>query len=116
MKASFIDVEGIRTRYLHEGAGEPLLLIHGFGFSADVFARVVDPLAQRFRVMAPDILGHGFTDWKPFGSEPAPLFIANHLSNFLDALDIGRCVALGSSLGSVLAALMYLQRDAHPSF
>jgi pimeloyl-ACP methyl ester carboxylesterase len=110
VRAAFIDVDGVRTRYLHDGEGEALLLIHGFGFSADVWARVLDPLAQRFRVVAPDILGHGFTDWVDIGIEPAPIFMARHLSNFLDALGIGRCVALGSSLGGVLAALMYLYR------
>lgn len=110
MKASFIDVDGIRTRYLHDGQGEPLLLIHGFGFSADVWVRVLDALAARFQVVAPDVLGHGFTDWVDAGKEPAPLFMARHLSRFLDVIGIKCCVALGSSLGGVLAALMYLQR------
>jgi 2-hydroxy-6-oxonona-2,4-dienedioate hydrolase len=110
VKASFIDVEGIRTRYLHAGDGEPLLLLHGFGFSADVFVRVLDPLAQRFRVIAADLLGHGFTAWKDPGNEPALLFMAGHLSSLLHALGIGRCAVLGSSLGAVLAAWMHLQR------
>lgn len=110
MKASFVEVDGIRTRYLYAGDGEPLLLLHGFGFSADVFVRVVDPLGQRFSVIAPDLLGHGFTAWKDPGEEPALLFMARHLSSFLDALGIGRCAALGSSLGAVLAVWMHLQR------
>jgi pimeloyl-ACP methyl ester carboxylesterase len=110
LQASFIDVDGIRTRYLHGGEGESLLLIHGFGFSADVFVRVLDPLAQHFRVVAPDILGHGFTDWKDPGTVPVLLFMARHLSRLLDALGISRSVALGSSLGAVLAAWIYLER------
>ena len=115
MKASFIDVDGVRTRYLHEGEGEVLLLIHGFGFSADVFARVVDPLGRRFRVIAPDILGHGFTAWADFGNEPALLVMARHLSKLLDGLGVSRCAALGSSLGGVLAAWMHLERPQQVS-
>ena len=69
VRAAFIDIDGTRTRYLYEGdAGETLLLIHGFGLSADIWAHVLDPLAAQFSVYAPDILGHGFTDFKEPGA------------------------------------------------
>jgi pimeloyl-ACP methyl ester carboxylesterase len=74
VRAAFIDIDGTRTRYLYEGsANETLLLVHGFGLSADIWAHVLDPLAAHFSVYAPDILGHGFTDFKEPGDEPAPL-------------------------------------------
>ena len=110
MKVSFVDIDGIRTRYLHDGSGEGLLLIHGFGLSADAWAKVLDPLAERYAVFAPDILGHGFTDWVDPGEEAAPLFMARHLARFMDAVGIEKGAAVGSSLGGVLAPLLYFER------
>ena len=52
MGASFVDVDGIRTRYLHAGDGPPLLLIHGLGISADCWFYNVDVLARHFSVCA----------------------------------------------------------------
>ncbi len=111
VQVSFVDVGGIRTRYLYEGSGaETLLLVHGYGISADGWARVIDPLAERFRVCAPDILGHGFTDFKDPGEVGAPLFMARHLVEFMDVVGIEKCAIAGSSLGGVLAPLMYFER------
>ena len=111
MRAAFIDIDGTRTRYLYEGsADETLLLVHGFGLSADIWAHVLDPLAAHFTVYAPDILGHGFTDFKEPGGEPAPLVMTRHLEGFMDAVGIERCAVLGSSLGGLLAPLLYAAR------
>ena len=111
MQASFVDVEGIQTRYLHAGSGEEtLLLIHGYGISSDAWARVIDPFAERYTVFAPDILGHGFTDFKDPGAVGAPLFMAHHLVGFMDKVGIKKCAVAGSSLGGVLAPLMYFER------
>ena len=63
MRASFIDVGGITTRYLHAGEdhGQALLLIHGGGVAADTWLRNIEPLGREFAVYAPDNIGHGFT-------------------------------------------------------
>ena len=111
MQVSFVDVDGFRTRYIHEGSGDnTLLLIHGYGISADAWARVIDPLAEHYTVVAPDILGHGFTDFKDPGAVGAPLFMARHLVKFMDLVGIKRCAIAGSSLGGVLAPLIYFER------
>ena len=59
MKVSFADVDGARIRYYHEGGGEPLLLVHGFGASADCWGRTIDAFGERYRAVAPDLPGHG---------------------------------------------------------
>ena len=65
-EAKYVDVSGIRTRYLEAGRGEPMLLIHGghFGLvaSADVWNPAIDKLAEHFHVYAIDRPGQGFTD------------------------------------------------------
>ena len=111
MRAAFIDIDGTRTRYLYEGdAGDTLPLIHGFGLSADIWAHVLDPLAAHFSVYAPDILGHGFTDVKDPGADSAPLEITRHHEGFMDAVGVERYAVLGSSLGGLLAPLIYAAR------
>ncbi|HTE85866.1 MAG TPA: alpha/beta fold hydrolase, partial [Dehalococcoidia bacterium] len=56
----FVTGRKYRHRVIEAGGGEPLLLVHGVGSSAEVFARNVMPLAQRFHVYAIDALYHGY--------------------------------------------------------
>jgi pimeloyl-ACP methyl ester carboxylesterase len=56
---AFLPVNGIRLYYEVHGQGEPLLLLHGGGGSADHFAQMVPELAQHFRVITPDTRAHG---------------------------------------------------------
>ncbi len=106
MKARFIDVDGVRTRVLFEGAGPPLLLVHGVGVSADIFIRNIDVLAESFTVYAPDILGHGFTDRASFENEAPQVVAARHLSRVMEQLGATSYSALGSSYGGLIAALL----------
>ncbi|MDE0007606.1 MAG: alpha/beta hydrolase [Gammaproteobacteria bacterium] len=111
MKARFLDVAGVPTRVLYEGEdrGETLLLIHGFGSSADTWMRNIDPLAERFHVIAPDLVGHGFSGAVDLeGGPPHPKALA-HLFGVLAGLGIDRFVPCGSSYGGLLGALMYFE-------
>ena len=45
--------------YLDVGAGAPLLLLHGVGHSSTAWLRSLPALSSRFRVLAPDLPGHG---------------------------------------------------------
>src|SRR5580704_19680427 len=62
IKETFHDVGGIRTRVLEAGDGPPLLILHGTGGHAETYQRNIGPLSRHFRVLVPDMLGHGFTD------------------------------------------------------
>ena len=66
LDASFVDVEGIRTRYYGYGEGEPVVLLHGGNWSgsssANTWSRNVRGLAEQFAVYAPDRIGCGMTD------------------------------------------------------
>ena len=63
MKIKYVDVNGIRTRYLEAGTGEPLLLVHGGGFgrcynaSANDWDLNIDGFAKSFHVFAIDKIG-----------------------------------------------------------
>jgi 2-hydroxy-6-oxonona-2,4-dienedioate hydrolase len=110
MRISFTDVDGVKTRYYHEGDGYPLVLAHGGGVSADNWASSIDRLAKDFAVYAPDMLGGGFTDSIDLKGEPPQLHNVAHLRTFMDQLGIERCAIGGSSYGALISALTYFDR------
>ncbi|MDH4583223.1 alpha/beta hydrolase [Pseudomonas sp. BN415] len=63
-----MDFRGQRIRYWTAGEGEPLLLIHGFPTASWDWHYLWEPLARRFRVIACDLLGFGYSA-KPRGHD-----------------------------------------------
>jgi pimeloyl-ACP methyl ester carboxylesterase len=57
-----ITVNGDRVAYRDEGSGQVLLLIHGLGSSSYGWRGVMPKLSQKYRVIAPDLPGHGHSD------------------------------------------------------
>jgi pimeloyl-ACP methyl ester carboxylesterase len=96
-----IDLHGNRVAYRDEGTGEVLLLIHGMGGNSNNWREVIPTLSKKYRVIAPDLLGHGQTD-KPRGDYSLGAF-AVFLRDFLDALGIPRVTVIGHSLGGGIA-------------
>ena len=109
MQASYIDVDGINTRYLHAGGGNAnaLLLIHGGGLSADTWFRNIDALGAALAVYAPDSIGHGFTDPIDLGTDLPQPHTVGHLIAFMDAIGIDSFSVAGSSYGALIAGLVY---------
>jgi pimeloyl-ACP methyl ester carboxylesterase len=92
-----VQVFGQTIKYYDLGDGPPLLLIHGLGADADVWAFCLEPLSQRYRVIAPDLLGFGRSS-KPLISYRVPTFI-EVLDRFLRALAVPRVSLVGNSMG-----------------
>ena len=63
---SAFDFRGHRVFYRREGSGPALVLVHGYPTSSWDWAKIWAPLAARFDVIAPDMLGFGFSA-KPRG-------------------------------------------------
>lgn len=96
---------GVRTNYHDEGSGPPVLLVHGSGPGVSAWAnwrRNLPVLAKRFRVVAPDVLGFGYTD-RPPGARYDLDSWTKHLVGFLDALGLERTSVVGNSFGGALA-------------
>lgn len=55
----FIEFQGLRTHYLENGSGEPLILLHGFFFDSRMWSQSIDVLAERYKVYALDLWGFG---------------------------------------------------------
>jgi 2-hydroxymuconate-semialdehyde hydrolase len=95
---------GIETNYLDAGEGEPLVLVHGSGPGVTGYANwrfTIPPLSRRFRVLAPDIAGFGYTERKPNAAYDLDFWI-RHLVGFLDALGIKKAHFVGNSFGGGL--------------
>src|SRR6185369_949786 len=94
-----IDINGIEMYFEERGAGEPLVLLHGFTGAGADWAHVydLDELARRYQLVVPDLRGHGRS------TNPAGTFThaqcAQDVVALLDHLGIGRCRAVGMSLG-----------------
>ena len=109
-----ITAAGIRTNY-HDsgGAGAPVLLIHGSGPGVSAWAnwRLVMPaLAQQARVIAPDMVGFGYTE-RPQGFVYNMDAWVRQAVGLLDALGIARTDLVGNSFGGGLALALAI---AHP--
>jgi pimeloyl-ACP methyl ester carboxylesterase len=96
-----ISLHGDRVAYRDEGAGQVLLLIHGMGGNSNNWREVIPTLSKKYRVIAPDLLGHGQTD-KPRGDYSLGAF-AVWLRDLLDALGIPQVTVIGHSLGGGIA-------------
>ncbi|MDC2950560.1 alpha/beta fold hydrolase [Streptomyces heilongjiangensis] len=97
------ELHGYRFAYRMAGKGESaVVLIHGIGDSSATWADIIPGLAARYRVLAPDLLGHGASA-KPRG-DYSPGAYANGLRDLLSALGIERATLVGHSLGGAVAA------------
>lgn len=98
----FCTIHGYRRAYRIAGSGPVILLIHGIGDNSTTWAAVQSRLAERFTVIAPDLLGHGQSE-KPHGGDYSIAAYANRMRDLLHVLDIDRVTVIGHSLGGGVA-------------
>lgn len=104
---------GIKTNYLEDGQGRPVVFIHGSGPGVTAYAnwRLVMPgLAPNFRTLAPDMVGFGYTE-RPDGVTYNVQVWADQVIGFMDALDIRTASLVGNSFGGAIALRLVTQ---HP--
>lgn len=98
-----IDGNGLSIAYTVDGAGPPLILLHGAtGSGASHFATLLPLLTRSFRVHAPDARGHGGTRWDP-ADEFTAAGLVDDLAAFADTLGLTTFHLLGYSMGAMTA-------------
>jgi pimeloyl-ACP methyl ester carboxylesterase len=97
----FRTIHGYRRAFRIAGSGPGLLLIHGIGDNSTTWNTVQAKLAQRFTVIAVDLLGHGQSD-KPRADYSVAAY-ANGMRDLLSVLDVERVTVIGHSLGGGVA-------------
>ena len=111
--ARSITAAGIRTNYHDLGSGAPVLLIHGSGPGVSAWANwrlLMAPLAERARVIAPDMAGFGYSE-RPAGFAYGMDAWVRQAVGLLDALGIARADLVGNSFGGGLALALAIR---HP--
>jgi 3-oxoadipate enol-lactonase len=102
---------GVTLRYLREGSGQPVLLLHGYLFGADWWRPQIEALKDRYDVVAVDLRGQmgsettddqaGYDLWNQ----------AEDVNGLIDALGIAPCHVVGLSMGGMIALRLAL---THP--
>src|SRR5262249_10214414 len=105
MRGEFLDVDGARIYYYaagSRGAGEPVVLLHGFPTSGHLWTSVVPLLPEGHRVVVLDLLGYGRSD--PPATHPVDVRShAERLVKVLDQLRINFACIVGHDVGGGIA-------------
>ncbi|HVZ56366.1 MAG TPA: alpha/beta hydrolase [Chitinophagaceae bacterium] len=108
-----IRVDNRRLFYRSRGEGPVLVLVHGFGEDGRVWAGQAGPLADRYRVIVPDLPGSGRSDLMPGAAiedlaDQVHILLERELGTRQDLLN-ERVILVGHSLGGYIA-LAYAER------
>lgn len=106
LSVSELVIDGERVRVVESGpaGGFPVVLLHGWGASAYNFRAILEPLGRGgFRVVAPDLRGHGWSETQFPGGAWTVAAMTGWVMQLLDALRVGRCVLVGQSIGGAVA-------------
>lgn len=104
-KKSFVGVGDARVAYFEEGNGTPLLFLHGCPFSSYIWRNVIPLLSDRYRCLAPDLLGLGDTE-TPEDADWSLRAQAAMVVGLLDALGIACAHVVGHDHGGAVAQLL----------
>src|SRR4029453_9374545 len=107
---NFFDSTGVRIRYVDQGQGPPVVLVHGYTGNIErhwIATGVFANLVKDHRVIALDCRGHGKsgkpTDPKAYGAE-----MAQDIVRLLDHLKIRRAHVVGFSMGAMIAGRLLI--------
>ncbi|MFA4835321.1 MAG: alpha/beta fold hydrolase [Dehalococcoidia bacterium] len=111
IESKWIKAGEINAHYLVGGEGPPLVLVNGGGAASaeNDWAPNIEPLAEHYRIYAPDMVGYGKSD-KPKVDYTQRLFIT-FLEDFTAAVGLERMSIIGHSLGGGIALAFTLK---HP--
>jgi len=98
-----IAVFGQAIHYFDMGSGPVVVLLHGLGSSKEDWLPVLEPMAQKYRLLVPDQIGFGRSD-KPLMDYSIQTYV-DFLNEFLRQLKVEKASLVGASLGGWIAGL-----------
>jgi pimeloyl-ACP methyl ester carboxylesterase len=110
--AKEIEVNGVRLSYVEEGAGEPIVFVHGAFSDLRVWEPVREEVARRYRFIAYTQRYHGVGAWKGDGKEYSTVTHADDLAEFITSLNAGPVHLVGRSGGGAVAMVAALKNPA----
>lgn len=103
-----VPVNGIEVNAAVSGSGPALLMLHGFPHTWRLWSRVIGPLSERYRVIAPDLRGLGDSTRAADGYDAENL--ATDAEALLAALDVDRAAVVATDAGAAPAFLLAMRR------
>jgi len=106
----YVDQDGLRMHYVDEGAGAPVLLLHGEPTWSYLYRKVIPPLAPAARCVAPDYFGFGRSDkpvdrgWYSYDSH------SESLTRLVDELDLCDATVVMQDWGGPLGMRLAVER------
>jgi len=104
-----LTVFGQSIHYFDMGSGPVVVLLHGLGSRKDDWLPVLEPMAQKYRLLVPDQIGFGRSD-KPLLDYSVQTWV-DFLNEFLRQLKVEKASLVGESLGGWIAALYVAELD-----
>lgn len=104
----WVDAGGVRLHVAEAGAGEPVVCLHGWPQNWWVWRGIIPGLAERHRVICPDLRGFGWSDAPRTGYEKSQF--AADVAALLDALGLQDVRLIGHDWGGVAAFILCLER------
>jgi pimeloyl-ACP methyl ester carboxylesterase len=109
-KGKLENVNGINIYYIEEGAGEPLLIIHGFMASSIEFTEISSVLSKDFKVISVDLIGFGKSDKRP-QLDYSKTNMADLISLLMKKKGLMNYNVLGHSMGGEVAMNLALKHE-----
>jgi pimeloyl-ACP methyl ester carboxylesterase len=106
-----IDRDGVSIYYEDHGSGPAVLLSHGYGSTAHMWAGQVEGLGDGYRIIAWDMRGHGRSDSPDDAAEYSEAATVADMAAILDACDVEEAVIGGLSLGGYMSLAFHVE---HP--
>jgi len=101
VKHQYAPVNGIRMHYVTAGAGDPLILLHGYPQSWYTWRKVIPLLANRFQLIMPDLRGYGDSDKPLDGYDKRTM--AQDIRELADSLELDRFGLVAHDRGARVA-------------
>lgn len=102
--------DGGHLAYEDEGAGRPIVFLHGWGMQSTYFKAQIAALSPRFRVVVPDLRGHGQSSRLRQGQGLSTL--VNDVAELLVSLDLTQALVVGWSMGAMVTWGLLQHKEA----
>ena len=107
-----VETPARRMRYLEAGAGWPVVLVHAFPLTADMWRLQLESVPDGFRFITPDVRGFGGETPGP-AAQPTMDDLAADVEALLNALEIERAVIGGLSMGAYIVFALFRRAPGH---
>lgn len=104
-----MDIDGIPVNYAEQGAGDAVLLLHGWGADITLFGEMINTLSVKYRVLAPDMPGFGKTP-EPPRSWNVDDYV-DFVLKFIEKFGLSRISLLGHSFGGRVIIKMNARKE-----